>query len=139
MATPMRAAQRVFAVASADDTTVRLYGIGTYVGDHPRPGSGPPWSEPDVAMVRSVLGDDTTDEKVNDLLAHMSLNPKIELDSGEVVWGCECWWGDLSRYDEMVGGREVVNVSITADREAAAIAEGRNFAPFDTNTEVSNG
>ena len=20
-------------------------------------------------------------------------NPKIVLDSGQVVWGCECWWG----------------------------------------------
>ncbi len=19
-------------------------------------------------------------------------NPKIKLDSGEIVWGCECWW-----------------------------------------------
>jgi len=23
-----------------------------------------------------------------------TLNPKIVLDSGEVVWGCECWWGN---------------------------------------------
>lgn len=21
-------------------------------------------------------------------------NPKIVLDSGEVIWGCECWWGN---------------------------------------------
>lgn len=20
-------------------------------------------------------------------------NPKIKLDCGDVVWGCECWWG----------------------------------------------
>lgn len=20
-------------------------------------------------------------------------NPKIQLDNGKIVWGCECWWG----------------------------------------------
>jgi len=21
-------------------------------------------------------------------------NPKLKLDDGRIVWGCECWWGD---------------------------------------------
>ena len=36
-------------------------------------------------------------------------NPKLKLDSGAIVWGCECWFGHesqiqamLERYDDVV-------------------------------------
>lgn len=52
-------------------------------------------------------------ERVNGLLASMSLNPKIVLDDGAgVVWGCECWWApeDHPHWVEMRKTREVVMV-----------------------------
>lgn len=29
-------------------------------------------------------------------------NPKIQLDSGEVVWGVECWWGHEAEVKKMI-------------------------------------
>lgn len=55
---------RVLAVRDATETEVNIYGYGKYEGDEPCP----------------HLGDIP--------------NPKILLDSGDVVWGCECWWGE---------------------------------------------
>jgi len=25
-------------------------------------------------------------------------NPRIRLDDGSVIWGCQCWWGDANKY-----------------------------------------
>lgn len=44
-------------------------------------------------------------------------NPKIELDSGEVVYGCECWWGSEEKVKSMLKNKKVNNVSIVAIRE----------------------
>lgn len=39
-------------------------------------------------------GDEVPPEDVNPILhAMQTANPKIILDNGKVVWGCECWWG----------------------------------------------
>lgn len=37
-------------------------------------------------------------------------NPKIELDSGAVCWGIECWWGPESAWPRFAAGRRVVGV-----------------------------
>lgn len=29
-------------------------------------------------------------------------NPRITLDNGEVVWGCQCWWGDEARIRKQI-------------------------------------
>jgi hypothetical protein len=34
-------------------------------------------------------------------------NPRILLDSGERVWGCECWWGSESEVKKRLSGYEV--------------------------------
>lgn len=40
-------------------------------------------------------------------------NPKIELDNGSVVWGCECWWGpEEVVQSKLKGYGEVVDVDI---------------------------
>jgi hypothetical protein len=49
-------------------------GFGTYVGDEVPPNEG------QTSLTAFLSGQRRT-------------NPKILLDSGEVVWGCECWWG----------------------------------------------
>lgn len=54
-------------------------------------------------------------ERVADLRHSLSLNPKIALDRGGVVWGCESWWGEVDGDatkppTRFVGDREVVYV-----------------------------
>lgn len=53
---------RVGAMMSADEKKMLFLGYGTYVGKEPCPALG---NYP---------------------------NPKIQLDNGDIVWGCECWW-----------------------------------------------
>lgn len=60
---------RVLAIISAKDGVILSLGEGVYDGD-----ATPP---EDIAWVPGML------------------NPKIILDSGKVVWGCECWWGPV--------------------------------------------
>jgi hypothetical protein len=89
---------RVGALLSAKGDTVKLLGYGVYVGD------------------------EVPDEEAGGLGAMVReagvKNPKILLDNGQVVWGCECWWGDeevvkkkLALYDH------VVVVDIVAERK----------------------
>lgn len=69
---------RVGAICSAGREEVRFYGWGVYVGDEI---GGPMGEFP---------------------------NPKIQLDDGGVVWGCECWWGSEDQVRQMIGVRKVV-------------------------------
>ena len=69
---------RVIAVCCSDDKEVQIYGYGTYLGKRPCP-----------------------------LLCGIP-NPCIELEDGNLVWGCECWWGDADRYEkEILNGRSI--------------------------------
>jgi hypothetical protein len=43
-------------------------------------------------------------------------NPVIELDNGEIVYGCECWWGPVEEVEKRFEGMEWVEVSIEAAR-----------------------
>ena len=80
--------ERVGAIMSADAEEVRLFGYGTYQGQEMPP----------------------------EELGFPILNPKILLDSGDVVWGFECWWAEEDKIREMVGNRRVVEVSIETTR-----------------------
>jgi Zn-finger protein len=46
-------------------------------------------------------------------------NPRIKLDSGKTVWGCECWWADEAEVKDMVTGKNVVEVDIDEERRRA--------------------
>lgn len=39
-------------------------------------------------------------------------NPCIKLDSGETVWGFQCWWGPEDEIKKMAAGKEVVVVGL---------------------------
>jgi hypothetical protein len=87
---------RVGAILGADRRTniVEFLGYGVYNGDQPCPA-------------------------INNFD-----NPQITLDSGEVTWGCECWWGPedqiktkLENYSKM--GYTIVEVSIETKRREA--------------------
>ena len=59
---------RVTAILEAKDGIVKSFGDGVYAGDFDLP--------PDA-------GGFNFGQK----------NPRIDLDSGKTVWGCESWWG----------------------------------------------
>lgn len=40
-------------------------------------------------------------------------NPRITLDSGGHVWGCECWWGPEEKVRASIGEREIIEVTTT--------------------------
>ncbi|OQA08597.1 MAG: hypothetical protein BWY67_01473 [Bacteroidetes bacterium ADurb.Bin397] len=66
----MKTGERVGAIESADEKVVRFYGYGVYAGEEVPP------------------------KEVSEFNFELGLkNPKIELDNGKVVWGCQCWWG----------------------------------------------
>lgn len=85
---PTPVGTRVGAMVSATDTEVRMFGYGIYEGNEIPPsdvqGRSVPMTYP---------------------------NPKIKLDSGEVVWGCECWWGSEETIKAKVGDRNVILVT----------------------------
>lgn len=89
--------------------TIYLIGEGTYVGDE----------IPDsdamglAAIVREGGG----------------TNPKIVLDDGQVVWGCECWWAAKADAQAQIDARladgwKIEPVNLNAERaEQRAIDE----------------
>ena len=77
---------RVGAIQKADDTTVHFYGYGTYKGK-----TVPP-------------------ENVGGFNFDHYPNPTIELDNGQKVYGCECWWGPEEKVKSMIGDRELIMV-----------------------------
>lgn len=42
-------------------------------------------------------------------------NPKIKLDSGEIVWGYQCWWTTEERVKAMLHGHKVVIVPVPGE------------------------
>jgi len=82
---------RVGAILSADAESVRLLGYGTYLGDFV--------PEDDDVGIFGVSFKELGRK-----------NPRILLDSGDVVWGCECWWGPEEKVLKMIGTRRVESV-----------------------------
>lgn len=64
-------------------------------------------------------------ERVDEFLHELSLNPKIVLDGGGVVWGCECWWGEAAETtpQEWAKGRKIVAVTVP---QSPAMPESRS-------------
>lgn len=59
-----------------------------------------------------------------------ALTPKIQLDDGKIVWGCEIWWGDETAMKRNINAWEVEGFTIqTIDiDEARAAAKQREPA-----------
>ncbi|WP_313184264.1 hypothetical protein [Lacrimispora sp.] len=69
---------RVIVIRDANKNEVNIYGYGEYVGREPCP------------------------------ILHNIPNPKIVLDNGNVVWDCECWWGNAESFEkEKLLGRKI--------------------------------
>jgi hypothetical protein len=50
-------------------------------------------------------------------------NPRIRLDNGKVVYGCECWWGNIDLEDYVKKGYKIINVDIEQYRENILLEE----------------
>jgi hypothetical protein len=85
----------------SNNETIRLFGFGVYDGDF--------IPAEDVRF----LGMGVPFE-----------NPRITLDSGDVVWGCECWWGKESDFERLQHGRAIEHVSIIAMRNKYNAPQG---------------
>ena len=105
--------QRVLCVSHTAAGKVFIFGEGNYVGDtipsEEAQGMGP--------MMRE----------------RKALNPTIELDSGEVIYGCECWWGPLDAANKKYAELERVPTSITEAR-----AKAREATLFATTVKVGD-
>ena len=84
--------ERVGAVLSAKDGVVHFFGWGTYVGDR----------VPEEAI--GFLAEGAREIGLE--------NPCIELESGGVVYGCECWWGVESGVRKRFEGFTFVDVDV---------------------------
>ena len=88
----MKIGERVVAIYESNDTEVLYFGTGVYTGDFlPEDALGP-------------LAEYTRTLKFT--------NPRIELDDGGHVWGCECWWGPEEATRERYKDLKWVLVSI---------------------------
>lgn len=83
---------RIGAVLSAKDGIVKLFGYGVYAGDEVPPRDGG-WMA----------------EALHDVGA---TNPKLVLDDGQIVWGCQCWWGREAATKERFAGYQVEHVNM---------------------------
>jgi len=65
---------RIGAISHSDGDTLHLYGYGEYLGEFfpPKGTQGP------FGIDASEVGCE---------------NPCMRLDSGRIIWGCQCWWG----------------------------------------------
>ena len=91
--TKPKVGNKVGAMFVAKGGTVEFLGYGIYEGDFiPEEAAG--W------MAEGLRNNKVT-------------NPRIRLDNGKIVYGCECWWGDADRIKKELEKYEtVVDVDI---------------------------
>ncbi len=102
----MKAGIRVGAILGSKDKVVELLGFGIYEGDF----------DPELDTTKAV-------GFMAEMRKGLGLsNPRIRLDSGQVVWGCECWWGPESKIQHEIetwkaSGYVIKKVDIDAIRK----------------------
>jgi hypothetical protein len=87
--------ERVGAILSGSDTEINFLGYGTRIED-------------EIPISAGGLGE---------MLVEMKhTNPTILLDSGEKVYGCECWWGSEKAVQKMLEGKKITIVTVSEAR-----------------------
>jgi len=85
--------RRVGVIIGESDGVLKVLGNGEYVGDEVPIEA--------VGMFADMM------RKIN------HPNPKIVLDNGDVVYGCECWFGSIEKMDRIIAShKNVVTVNI---------------------------
>lgn len=92
-----KAGDRVGAILDAKDGAVEFLGYGVYEGDFVPEGAAG-WIAEDLRGIGAT-------------------NPKIRLDSGKIVWGCECWWGSEKSVKKQLEGTIVKDIDIDEIRK----------------------
>lgn len=95
--------RRVYALQCTEDNVVHFFGFGNYVGDEV--------PDSDAGGLASMVRQQG------------AANPKIILDNGEVVWGCECWWGPEKEFESKFGNHQIVQSHVSHFR---AMTRGEN-------------
>ena len=66
-----------------EEQTCKFFGYGIYEGD--------------FVLDENVKG------HIADMMRELKIeNPRIRLDTGKFVYGCECWWGSEKEIQEML-------------------------------------
>lgn len=78
-----KAGDRVGALMSMDADEAHLLGYGVYQGDQPCP------------------------------VLNGRKNPCILLDNGDMVWGCQCWWGSEQGIKDAIDGKKIKAVRMS--------------------------
>jgi hypothetical protein len=101
---------RVYAVSHADLEKKEVYsfGEGVYEGD------AVPDGTPENPAPGGWMGKMIVEKKTP--------NPKIKLDNGKIVWGCECWWGPEAMIKEETLRAGLTIIPVDIDEERAKIA-----------------
>lgn len=104
----MKVGDRVGAVSGNLPTgAVEIFGFGVYEGEHPVD----PLAVGMVAAIHRAAG---------------TTSPRIRLDSGETIYGCECWFDHEDRVRAKLSHFRTEEVSVAdvrdAERPAAAQA-----------------
>ena len=93
---------RVGAILEVTDRHVKFLGYGTYLGDF------------------------IPEEAVGFLAAFFKETqqtcPKIELDSGQIVYGCECWWEEANRVKKFLSDYNTVE-TVNIDKIRAGLVK----------------
>jgi hypothetical protein len=93
----VKAGDRVGAISSLDNGIAYLFGYGVYDGDF--------IPENAVGFLAEACRE------------HGVKNPRIKLDSGKTVYGCECWWESEEGVKNMLAEcKEVIEIDIDSMR-----------------------
>ena len=106
---------------SDDGSKVLFFGYGTYQGEEV---PGP--------EIFGPMGIKLHDYGIN--------NPKILLDSGEIIWGCECWWSSEDKIKESLkawGSEGISTKIITPEeyRKECHLASSKRGSPSEPTPE----
>lgn len=83
---------RVGAVLGSEEKVVQFLGYGVYEGDF---------------VPAEAVGFMADALRENDIT-----NPKIRLDNGRIVYGCECWWGPEGAVKKRIEGWKTAGYQI---------------------------
>lgn len=103
----MSTGNRVGAIMSADPKTkiVELAGFGVYKGEEVPPAG--------ITFMGMSLHE------------VQQTNPRIDLDNGHTIWGCQCWWGEEEPVKEMIETYKEKGYTINiTDPKAYVVAKG---------------
>ena len=94
----VKVGDRVGAVLSSEGDTVKFLGYGIYEGEF--------IPEEAIGMIGRLC------------VEARRTNPRIRLDSGKVVYGCECWWGSEDKVkDKLELYKNIIDVDIEEVRD----------------------